>query len=235
MPRTRLPRTRRVALVAALALLAGVALVGCGRSQPATAAYVGDTRYTERQVDAIADDISKLPSSDDDDPPRVQAVSLLVVNDLARRAAQAQSIAVPPSDYDGVARVTDLPDDSALVRVVGDWRAVASALSQRVSPVQPTEDDLREVFLGLRSNPNVPAGLTYEAVADQLRDDTQLPQMVAVRNVLREAAVKHGVVLNPRYRPLRVDLGDGERRVPFLIAEGSDVVTDLPTPSAEVR
>ena len=48
-----MPPIRRFAIIAVLLLAGGLALAGCGKAQPGTAAYVGDTRYTERHVDDL--------------------------------------------------------------------------------------------------------------------------------------------------------------------------------------
>src|SRR5688572_15259376 len=52
-------RTRRMALLAVLALAGGLVLAGC-RSEPKVAAYVGGTRYTVADVSAMTSRINKV-------------------------------------------------------------------------------------------------------------------------------------------------------------------------------
>jgi hypothetical protein len=220
-----MPRTRRFALVAVLALAGGLVLAGCGRSQPSAAAYVGGTRYSERQVDAIAEQIRASPIADQLASPRVSALQWLVLGDLARKAAAERSIAVPPSDYNGLGQQMGVSPGSQMVHAYADWVAVRTVIAQRADPVAPSEEDLREVFDTLRREPDFPPNVTFEQAAEQLRADEDLPLLVGVRNVLRDVANKHKVVVNPRYRPLVVDLGS----LHLVLAEGSGLVTDLPS------
>ena len=53
-----MPSPRRSVIVAVLVLLAGLGFAGCGRAQPGVAFYIGDTRYTEKQIDEIVDEIA---------------------------------------------------------------------------------------------------------------------------------------------------------------------------------
>jgi hypothetical protein len=216
-----MPRTRRFALVAALALLGALAMAGCGRSQPGTAAYVGDTRYTERQIDTIAGELRGSPAARDVGSPRTTAVGWLVLSDLARRAAAERSLEIPPADYAGYARQLDLPADAAAVKAVAEWVAVRDLIAERAEPVTPTDADIREAYNALRAEPGAEQ-LTYEEVADRLRQDPNLPVMVAVRNMLRDAAGRHRLVVNPRYRPLVTEVG----WLPLVLAGGSEQVTD---------
>jgi hypothetical protein len=219
-----MPRIRHVALLAVFALAGGLTLGGCGRAQPGTAAYVGPTRYTERQIDTIVGQLRKSPIAEDVSSPRLAAVSWLVIGHLAREAAAERSIAVPPADYTGIGQQLGSPADSALTHAVADWVTARTALQQRAEPVAPTEQDLREIFDGLRQNPQFPRNVTFEQAAAQLRNNPDLPLAVSMRNMLRDAANRHKVVVNPRYRPLRADVGD----IPLVLAVGSDSVVDLP-------
>jgi hypothetical protein len=228
-----MPRTRRSALVAVLALAGGLALTGCGRAQPGTAAYVGETRYTERQIDTIVDEIRSSASGNQLPNPRATVVGWLVMADLGRRAAEERSITIPASDYDLLAEQTGLPSDSATVRAVADWAAVYNAIARRVTtdqqagPVTPSDEDLREIYEVLHADPRL-EDLTFEEVAAQLRQIPEVAISVAVRNALREAAAKHRLVVNPRYRPLVANLPlAGElNNLPLVLAVGSDLVAE---------
>jgi hypothetical protein len=222
-----MPPIRRFAIFAVLVLAGGLALAGCGNTQPGTAAYVGDTRYTERQVDEIMDEISRSIAGTRPARPRELIVSLQVLIDLSRRVADERSLAIPPADYDAYARGLGLPVEARWVRLRAEFNAVASAMLRGVSPVTPTEADLREIYDALVIEPGLEPGTTYEQVAEILRTNVGLPSVLGIRNVLREQAAKVGVVVNPRYRPLIANLGDGDLPMPIVLGERSDVVTDL--------
>src|SRR5690242_4751574 len=75
-------RARRVAFVAVLALMGGLALAGC-RAQPGAAIYLGTARYTEKYVDELSDQITKLGY--DRGNGRQTVAQWLVVRDLGKR------------------------------------------------------------------------------------------------------------------------------------------------------
>jgi hypothetical protein len=67
--------------------------------------------------------------------------------------------------------------------------------------------------------------MTVDQVIQQLGADPNLPRVVGVRDVLADAARRHRLTINPRYRPLVANVGD----IPLTLAEGSDAVTELAT------
>jgi hypothetical protein len=223
-----MPRIRRFAIVAVLALAAGSALVGCGNNQPGTAAYVGGTRYTERHVDHLIDEIGK--SNPETRPARAREtlVSYLVLGDLARRVASDRSLTAPPADYASFARGLGLPADSPLVRMRAEFSAVAVALTGGVDPVNPTDADLRQLYNEIRLDPNQPEDLSYEEVAESLRTNASLPAVLGIRNALREKAAAVGVEVNPRYQPLTANLGNTELPLILIVGDPYSAVTDLP-------
>jgi hypothetical protein len=222
-------RSHRFAVVAALALLGALALTGCGKAQPGTAAYVGDTRYTESQIDDLVEEIQRSNPDTRPSEPRGWVLARLVLGDLARRAAAAKSIAVPAARYDENAQRLGLPADSKLVRMRAEFDAVANALVTNVQPVSPTEDDLREIWAALSKDPRLVPGTRYEDVVDALRADSGVPVALGVRKALREEAEKTDVVVNPAYRPLVVNLGIGDAPLPMLIGDDAGFVSDLAT------
>ena len=222
-----MPRSRPFAAVAALALLGALALTGCGKAQPGTAAYVGDTRYTERQLDTLVDEIRRVPSEAQPPDPRGWVLARLILGDIARRVATERNIPVPAAEYDENAQRLGLPADSPLVRLRAEFDAVAGALVAQVEPVPATEDDYREIWDALRRDPRLVPGTTYEQVVDVLRNDTSVPLALGVRQVLREQAAKTRIVVNPVYRPLIVNIGIGDAPLPLLLGEDAGFVADL--------
>jgi hypothetical protein len=217
-------RIRRFALLAVLALAAGVVLSGCGTAQPGTAAYVDGTRYTEKQVDAIAAELRRSAVASQVVSARIEAVRWLVLGDLARRAAAERSITVPGADYAGIAAQLGLPQSSLTARTAAEWIAARNAVVAKAEPVAPSQDDVRNVYEALKLDPQFPKDVTFEQAAGQIQADPDLPLAVGVRNIFDEVANKSDVVVNPRYRPLFIDFGS----LRLVVAAGSDLVTDLP-------
>src|SRR4051794_40040947 len=198
-----MPRSRRSAAVVVFVLLGALALTGCGKEQPGTAAYVGATRYTERQLDDILDELREArPDAEIGNGARALALSRLILLDLGRRAAHAQGINVPNPAYNEYAAAVELPAGLKAVRLGAEYEAIRGALAAGVQPVTPTDEDFRAIWDALRRNPQLAPGVTYEVVVDVLGSDPDFPRLLGVRNALRDQAEKTKVVVNPVYRPL---------------------------------
>jgi hypothetical protein len=217
--------SRPFAAVVALALLGALALTGCGKAQPGTAAYVGDTRYTERQLDNLVEEVRRTSAEGQPQNPRGWVLARLILGDLARRVVAERNITVPEARYEESAARLRLPADSALVRLLADLDAAAGALAAQVEPVPATEKDYREIWDALRVEP----GTTFEDVVAALRNDTNLPLALGMRQALRDQAEKTRIVVNPVYRPLIVNLGIGQVPLPFLLGEDTGFVADMAT------
>lgn len=210
---------RRSVFVVVLGLLAGLGIAACGKAQPGVAFYIGGTRYTEKQIDEIVDEVGEL--TDDRARVRESVVNALVLRDLGRRAAAEKSVNVPAADYQGTAQRLRFPEQSGLNRVVAESSAVANALVEAAPPAQPTEKDLRDIYdaaVGLYGDQTKP----YDEIAQALKSDPFLPRILGVRNLISEQAKKVDVVVNPRYLPLTAQLGE----VPVPITEGIGAVVD---------
>jgi glycine betaine/choline ABC-type transport system substrate-binding protein len=210
--------TRRSAIVAVLVLVGGFAFAACGRAQPGTALYIGGTRYTEKRIDELVDPIRQIQPDRD---LRRLAVSTLALRELSKRAVEEKPVDVPAPEFASTSQRYQLPADSELNRQVAEFNALANALLNNVTAVSPTEQDLRDVYDAFVSNGQVKEGETYEAVAARMRGNTLLPQVLGLRNLLREQAEKVGVEVNPRYSPLVTIFGGA---VPVVLSEGIGVV-----------
>lgn len=219
-----MPSPRRSAMVAVLVLLAGFAFAACGRAQPGTAVYIGGTRYTENRIDDLVGPVQRATPERNTGSLRILAVTTLVLGHLSKRAADEMSLPVPPADFAGTAQEWRLPEDSDLNHAIAEFNAVAGVLVRSVKPVSPTDKDLREIFDALSNAGQLQEGDTYEEVAASMKGDALLPQVLGLRNVLREQAEKVGVEVNPRYRPLVTTFGGG---VPVVLAEGIGVVDQV--------
>jgi hypothetical protein len=208
-------RVRRVALVAALAVLGVASLAGC-RSQPTVAAYVGTMKITEAQVNRIVDSVkSQLPAGQLG-TYRQRVVSWLVVGELARRLDRERGYPLEPLDrqqYVDLAgqadpKVPALDDGrnlSRMAQVHGDWYAAVSALLGKAQPAQPTEEDKHAIFDYALARGELPAGTRYEDVIGSL-NVAQVAPFIGLRNELRDAATAAHLSVNPRYGPLVLSL-----------------------------
>lgn len=216
-----MPSPRRSAIFAVLVLLAGLAFAGCGRAQPGTAAYVGDVRITEERIDGMVDEVRRSAPNRTPTGIRILVVSTLVLSELAEKAAAGNSIQVPEPAYDDVARSTGLPADSDLVRAIAKLDAAGGALIVKATPVQATEEDLREIYDGLIRSQSIPDTTTFEDAAQTIRSNSGLPGVLGARQLLLQQAEKIGLDVNPRYRPLTATIG--AVGVPMVLAEGIGV------------
>jgi hypothetical protein len=220
-----MPRRRRLAAVAALAVLGALVLTGCGNAQPGSAAYVGDSRYTERALDDVIDEIRRV-APDQASTLRDQILAQMVLNDLAYRAAAAAEIAIPPAGYDEYAQEFGLPADSKFVRLVAEYGAVVGALRAAVEPVEPTEEEFRDVWAALLKNPQLDP-TTYRGELDLWRSHPTVPVSLGVRKALREQAGRTKVVVSPLYSPLVANVGSRDAPVTMLLGDDAGFVADL--------
>jgi hypothetical protein len=217
-----MPSPRRSVIVAVLVLLAGLGFAGCGRAQPGVAFYIGDTRYTEKQLDEMVDEIAAAVPGVDVADLRDNAVNALVLRDLGRRVAGEKSVTVPAADYARTAQQLRMPENAELTRVTAEYTAVAGALVETTGPVQVTDKDLRGIYEVLLEAAGDQQLKPYDEVANILRSDPVLPKVLGVRDLLVAQAEKVGVEVNPRYLPLTAALGE----VPVPLTDGIGVVVD---------
>jgi hypothetical protein len=215
-----MPSPRRSVIVAVLVLVAGLGFAGCGRAQPGVAFYIGDTRYTEKQLDAIVDEVRLAVPDAKAADVRGVTVNRLVLRDLSQRAAKEKSVDVPAPDYAGTARRLRLPENAKLTRVIAESTAATNALIEVASPVQATDKDLRDIYeVYVATGQQV---RSFEEEAASLRANTLLPKVLGVRDLLVAQAEKVGVQVNPRYLPLTASLGE----VPVPLTDGIGLVVD---------
>jgi hypothetical protein len=217
-----MPSPRRSVIVAVLVLVAGLGFAGCGRAQPGVAFYIGDTRYTEKQLDEMVDEIAAVVPGVDAADLRARAVNALVLRDLGRRVAGEKSVSVSTADYAGTAQRLRLPENAELTRVTAEYAAVAGALVESTGPVPVTDKDIKGIYEVLLAAEGDQQLKPYDEVANILRADPVLPKVLGVRDLLVAHADKVGVEVNPRYLPLTVALGE----VPVPLTEGIGVVVD---------
>lgn len=187
-------------VVAVLALVAGLALTGCGKSEPDVAAYVGSKKITHAQVEEVTKglDRSALLQGNPDQAVLGQLVAL----EVGRRMVAEKGLTVQPVDPAQIAEQAGLPPGSRLARLLAETQAVLQALAPGAGTVAPTEEDQREVFDTLLFRGQRVADTQEFGSVRGLLTEEQLGVALAVRKQLDEAAEKYGVTVNPRYTQL---------------------------------
>ena len=214
-------RARRLALVAVLPLLGVLALAGC-RSEPGVAAYVGGTKYTVEQVDALAAE-GRDKISRDYGVVRQTVLSWLLIRDVGQVAAKERGLTLQPADAADVVAQNGLRPNSPLAQLYVDEQAVINALKKSATVVEPTEADQREVYshlsVGGRQLPpfdEVRQYLTKESIGAELGLRTTLSDLLAAAKVQ----------VNPLYTPLLYPIPVQIGQVPgFILAPLSGVTT----------
>jgi hypothetical protein len=241
-------RLRKFVLVAALAVVAGVGLAGC-QSQPGVAGYVGSTRFTDADIEATANqvqaDVDKLHPGQafQFGDLRAYLVHQQVANEVLKRYASEQHVAVPAIDYAAAAETDQLSESDQVVRLAAEQDAYVTALVDAAKPVTPTDADLRAVYA--RANESAGGGLPpYEQIKSSLASYPKLGNALALKAALADAAKRYGVSISPRYGAAEIPLlrtmpdPSNPSQPPIELVgvtigapNGEPAVTDLPSPT----
>jgi hypothetical protein len=206
-------------VLAALLLVTGLGGTGCASGQPDTAAVVAGVRITNQQVEELTREAVTAGVVRDPVDGREEVLGLLVVTELGRRVAAERSITVVPAPEISEAAASSLGPDSKLARAIAEWAPLDTVLSAGAAPAQPSDDDVRVIVAALRRDPRVPAAVSTGDLTKSIRANAEVPYDVGLRNLLRSAADRYGLLVNPRYGRLLI------RQLP-LLAEST--VTDRP-------
>ncbi|MBO0870386.1 MAG: hypothetical protein J2P15_17665, partial [Micromonosporaceae bacterium] len=212
-------------------------LSGC-RLDNGSAAYVGDTRYTESRIDGIVAAYKKDGARlTDERGTRQSIVTELMFLTLARRYAQERHLQIPASDYAPLADQTGLPASDPYLRIHVDAQTYSQGLIRQASPGPAvTEAQYREIYQRL-----VAQGVQqdYPSIKAFLQQNPVGPAL-AVRDQLAAAGKRYGLDVNPKYGALEYPLaqvstsaGEIFTLVSIPLGQaGTPAVVDLPTPMA---
>jgi hypothetical protein len=221
------PRRRLIA-VAVIGLVGAGVLAGC-RSESGTAAFVGNTRITDRQVDNGVKTIS-IPNVGPG-PIRQTYVTDLTFIALAEHYAKAHNIELPAitsAELAQEAQSVGLPASKAtspVVRALGQSAKDLSTLLDKATAVKPTEAQLMDVFNRAKA-----AGLTTDTYAQDRATIAQiqgLGQAVAVQNEMTKASSTYDLQISPRYLPTPVS-GQSNNGLEFPVLQLQNQQTGAP-------
>lgn len=200
--------SRRLASMAVVASLAVTGLSAC-RSEPAVAAYIGDTRITEKRVQQVWDDARAALGGDSAMPiTRTDVVNVLVSRDLIDRVAQRHNVRVPADlSYDQFAPLLRLPAKAEYVRLYAQYSALQYTVEQSMtSTTALTEADLKDVYQRLIANQGIDPTTTFDAFKTTVPENVtqELQTAVALREEVHQIADPLKVTINPRYQPIEL-------------------------------
>jgi outer membrane murein-binding lipoprotein Lpp len=215
-------RGRRLALVAVLFLVGGLALAGC-RSQPGVAAYVGSKQYSVKQVEKIVKAVNKVADDrqavldeatrqkrqapDTAQVPSVRTdgravAGLLVLDDVAARLVKEKGLRTTPIDPALVAGTFSLDVGSEYVRLWASFFANYAAIRDQAPAVPLTDEQVHRYYDAGVAAKAFRAGVAFDLARQSLANDKGAMAIFAAQGALDDAARRFNVSLNPRYGPL---------------------------------
>jgi hypothetical protein len=227
---THMLPARRMVPVAALALLGALGLAGC-RAQPTVAAYVENTKVTEKQVDDLVANATTAAAKPEEQgtraPSRVDVVSTIVLNQLCDELQRKEGFAKPPVSTEQIRQSEGTPSVSEYAKIRANLWSCLSGVP--VGSQEPTDAELRELYDLAKAAGAI--DVPYEDIKAQLAADQSVRQALAIDRTLTEAAKAKDISVNPRYRPLMFPvftLQSGDAIVSIPMGElGSEAVRDL--------
>ncbi len=208
-----MPRRRLIA-AAATGVLALVALTGCRFETGADAAYVGDTRFTDHQIDTFVAQLKKDGAKiQDSDEPQVrrQIIADEVFVEVAKRFANEKGYPAPTDAADTLAQSAGqsfgLPANDPYVQLTATTEAYRQLLTEKAEEATVTDADYHAAF-DLLVSQNAAGASDFSQVRQVLQSQfaADLAKGVTVRNELTDAMKRYDVSLNPRYQPAGISL-----------------------------
>jgi hypothetical protein len=202
-----MPRARRLASTAVVALLAVTGLSAC-RSAPDVAVYIGNTKaVTEDEVQRIWDDTTaKLvtnPQTGRAVMPitRQDIVNTLAGLDVLGRVVQQRGLSAANVPVEGIAQSLGLSPDATFAADFARYEGLVGAIAAKSQPTQPTPADVRSVYDRLRAAGGLSSDVTFEQFAGGLSQQGRqtLQGSFGMRRDLQPEVEKMNVRANPRY------------------------------------
>ena len=224
-------RARRVALVAVLALVGGLALAGC-RSQPGAAIYVGTATYSQKYVDNLSEQLLKVPGFSRTDG-RQTVAQWIVMRDLGKRMVADNGWPAPNVDTEAAkgqfqdALQSSEPDTAAktvdsirpLIQLYAEFQGYNAAAQQHASPAQPTDADYADLYQRAKAAGLVEPGATEATYRESLgaQNDQLFRANIGLRNMYLKTIKKANVSVNPKYGPVELTLLHDSNNHPLVV------------------
>jgi hypothetical protein len=201
-----MPRARRLASTAVVAVLAVTGLAAC-RSAPTVAVYIGNAKsVTEAEVQRVWDDTTrKLVAGQTGQTvmpiTRQDIVNTLAGLDVLGVVVKQRGLTSTDVPAQSIAQSLGLAPDSQFAADFGRYEGMIGAIAAQTKPVQPTQADVRSVYDRLKAAGGVPSDVTFEQFANGISQQGQqtLQGSFGVRDALQPEVRKMDVRTNPRY------------------------------------
>jgi hypothetical protein len=186
--------------VITIGALAMGALTAC-RSEAGTAAFVGNTRITEKYVNSL---IASVPPTANltGDVATEFAITYATYNAFFAKFAEAKGYATAkpdPTDLDSLATQLKVPQSNPLVQAIAQYHAWANLLDSKAPSATLTDADFDQLIIDLQADGNVlQAGQPLPTHA-QLLTIPGINQAVGLQRQLMAFAKTTDVTINPRY------------------------------------
>lgn len=211
---------RRMATVAVLGAITAAALASCGL-QPDTAATVGSTTITEKQVDEVVDSIPEQAKSQIN---RDQVVQDMVISTACKQYATAHDVKYDTAQVADQLAQQGLP--SGPYQQVLALRSACFAAVAGTPGTEPTDDELKKVYEDVNKiNPTLFG--SFDQAKPALLKEPAIVGAFAAKHVAAESDVS----VNPRYRTMNVPLVNLGQDVIMQVQLGESAntaVTDAP-------
>ncbi|HKT04445.1 MAG TPA: hypothetical protein VJT31_33435 [Rugosimonospora sp.] len=193
----------RLLIVVASAGLALVTLAGC-RLEPGAAAFVGDDRITDAQVDKVVSSVQAYIPAGRLGNFRTQVLTWLVVVKAGQRYADAHSITVKQETPADFVQNSNVPASIAAgvgasdyAKTGAEYESILTALQSAARSTPPTEADKREAYnyVATQAQGQVQP---YNQVQQLFSQDT-MGTAVGLRDLLRDMVRASHVTISPRY------------------------------------
>lgn len=193
---------RRVVAVIAMGALAVGGLTAC-RTDSGSAAYVGNTRISNADVDGI---VASLPKNGPvtAEEARQLTITYGAFNALAAKVAASKGLGTAKPDkteITGIASELKVDPSNKFVQTIAQGDAWRTLLMSKAPKVTPNDVELKQIYQNLVSAGNVFQGTppSFEEVRSELLTIPDLDQGVGLYREMTAAAAKSNISVNPRY------------------------------------
>jgi hypothetical protein len=231
-------RVRRLALVAVLTLVGGLALSGC-RSEPGVAAYLGAERISVNRVDDVVEAVDEVNAGRGGEgrpapiaTSRQLVLALIIYSRLEKQVIDEKGLTSKPGTIEQASKVYGIPVDHPYAQLLGTYLDRFATLLQTVGEFKPTHDQVVRLYHAGVTAGVYPAGASDADITRNL-NNAGVAAELGVQAQLDGAAKKQHLTVNPRYAPLPLPILISNSVVGLQFApSGESFITDAEEPSA---
>jgi hypothetical protein len=200
-------RVRRLALVAVLTLVGGLALTGC-RSEPGVAAYLGAETVSVSEVDGVVEAVDQVNAGRGGEgqpapiaTSRQLVLGMIVYSRLAQQVIAEKGLTSNTGTIEQASKVYGIPVDHPYAQLLGTYLDRFTTLLPTARDYKPTHDELVRFYEAGVTAGAFPAGATDDDITQNL-NNANVAATLGVQAMLDDAGKKRHLTVNPRYAPL---------------------------------